>query len=255
MERLSLKKALKNDYTMTVSLCCILIGGILFFLHDKFGLVISKREIKTDGSIVYSIIPGAIALFGILNAFRRWLRIRGIFERGVTVPATVTNSSFFKDRGRISYRYAYEGSEYRTGLALCRNKVTEAIGGGEKVFVIVDERKPKRSLILSLYSDNEEKPPSSLYTGGQAEQLVAELRRRTALPSLAIHARLADEPLSLTTSKFGGLPYWNPAEAYPVGVDGRKLIMLAQLNMADIPPLEGFPSTGLLQFFIGGGDG
>ncbi len=256
MEKISLKKTLKNDYTLIVSLCCILVGGIIFILYDKFGIIVSKRGIKSvdkDNALLV-ILLAALALFGLLNALRRYIRIRGIFERGVSVTATVYGTSFIKDRGRISYRYSHEGTEYRSHLAVSRNKETQALENGKKIFVLVDERNPKKSLILALYSDNVDQPPAFFYTAEQTEQLCAELKRQTRLPSVTIHARKTEIPLPLTASKFGGLPYWNPAEPYPTGPDGKMLVLLAQLNMAEIPPMQDFPSTGLLQFFIGGSD-
>ncbi len=251
MEQISLKKMIKNDYTMTVSLCCILVGVLTFVLFDRLGIIVSKRGIRNEDDPVFGIIMLAIAGFGLLNALRRYLCIRSIFERGVNATATVSGSSFFKDRGRISYRYQYEGREYRRGLAVMKTKATKAFYAGEKIFVLLDERKPKRSLILSLYSNNEEQPPQYFYSDEQAEQIMAELKRQTAVPAIRIQAHKAEASLPLSASKFGGLPYWNPAEPYPTGTEGKKLVLLAQLNMAEVPPLEDFPSTGILQFFIG----
>ena len=257
MDKLSLKKTFRNDYVLIVSLCCILVGSIIFAIYSKFGIIVSKRGIRNveKENVLLLLFLAAIALFGLLNALRRYVRIRGIFERGTIVTATVTRTSFIKDRGRIKYRYAYEGTEYRTGLAVSRNKATQALDVGQKVFVLLDERRPKRSLILSLYSDNVEQPPAFVYDGEQAEQILAELRQRTALPALTIRAQKSGTPLPLAASKFGGLPYWNPVQTYPEGTDGKKLILLAQINMAEIPPLQDFPATGLLQFFISGSDG
>lgn len=256
MEKLSLKKTLKNDYTLIVSLCCILVGGIIFILYDKFGIIVSKRGIKSvdkDNALLL-ILLAALVLFGLLNTLRRYIRIRGIFERGVSVTATVYGTSFIKDRGRINYRYSYEGMEYQSHLAVSRNKETQALENGMKVFVLADERNPKHSLILALYSDNVEQPPAFFYSAGQAELILAELKNQTRLPSVAIHAHKTEIPLPLTASKFGGLPYWKPGEPYPTGSDGKKLVLLAQLNMAEIPPMKDFPTAGLLQFFIGSGD-
>ncbi len=54
----------------------------------------------------------------------------------------------------------------------------------------------------------------------------------------------------LTKSKFGGVPFLLDASAYPKAKNGRDLILIAQLNFAEIPHLEDFPSDGILQFFI-----
>lgn len=59
------------------------------------------------------------------------------------------------------------------------------------------------------------------------------------------------EPLQ---SKFGGNPYWLKDEPFPVGIDGEPLLLLAQINFAEIEtPLKHFPTIGILQFFASPG--
>ena len=58
----------------------------------------------------------------------------------------------------------------------------------------------------------------------------------------------------LCQSKFLGLPY-NPMDCpYPQDIDDKPMILLAQLNFSDIPPLTDFPEQGLLQIFISAHD-
>jgi uncharacterized protein YwqG len=51
-------------------------------------------------------------------------------------------------------------------------------------------------------------------------------------------------------SKIGGLPYLPEGMAYPLASDGSPLVLLIQVNFAEIPPLTPFPEDGLLQIFI-----
>jgi uncharacterized protein YwqG len=51
-------------------------------------------------------------------------------------------------------------------------------------------------------------------------------------------------------SKFGGLPYLPKGVEYPRNPEGEPLFLLAQINFAEVPPLEGFPQKGILQFYI-----
>lgn len=51
-------------------------------------------------------------------------------------------------------------------------------------------------------------------------------------------------------SKFGGLPYLPKGFEYPKTADGKYLFFLAQLNFDEVPPLDGFPDRGILQFYI-----
>ena len=54
------------------------------------------------------------------------------------------------------------------------------------------------------------------------------------------------------SSRIGGLPYLMPGEPWPADEQGLYLF-LAQINYAELPPLEGHPREGLLRFFIGEG--
>ncbi len=80
--------------------------------------------------------------------------------------------------------------------------------------------------------------------------LMAQIQKQTQRKAIRIHATKAVSPQALTTSKFGGIPYWNPAEPYPTDGGGNPCILLAQFDCQQLPPLEGFPRTGLLQFFV-----
>lgn len=71
-------------------------------------------------------------------------------------------------------------------------------------------------------------------------------------------ARISLEPMAqdeLRASKVGGRPYWQETKPVPTGSDGKPLYLLAQINFSEIPrPLAGYPSQGLLQFFIADND-
>lgn len=55
-------------------------------------------------------------------------------------------------------------------------------------------------------------------------------------------------------SKLGGSAYLLKGQPYPVGPDGAPLVLLAQLNFSEMPALAGYPSRGILQFFIAGSE-
>ena len=62
------------------------------------------------------------------------------------------------------------------------------------------------------------------------------------------------KPRSVTSSKFGGNPYWPLTMDYPTDGTGQPLHLLAQLNFSELPKLEHYPESGLLQFFIANDD-
>ncbi|UZR99194.1 YwqG family protein [Chondrinema litorale] len=56
--------------------------------------------------------------------------------------------------------------------------------------------------------------------------------------------------IPITTSKLGGNPYLPIGIDYPLDNEGNPMMLLAQLNFAEIPHIPDYPVTGLLQFFI-----
>lgn len=73
--------------------------------------------------------------------------------------------------------------------------------------------------------------------------------KEAELPYIAIDVR-AEAPADAAGSQIGGLAWWPASRAYPAKANGRPLYLLAQINFAEMPPLDPFPRTGLLQLFI-----
>lgn len=67
--------------------------------------------------------------------------------------------------------------------------------------------------------------------------------------TIHIQATVAQD-LPLTASKFIGKPYLPVGESYPLASDGTPMMLLAQINFAELPPLEDYPTEGILQFYI-----
>jgi uncharacterized protein YwqG len=94
--------------------------------------------------------------------------------------------------------------------------------------------------------------PKSSFPSPRLAALLQQLERY-ARPCVRIKATPADH-LALTDSKFGGLPYWPAGKPYPVDSYGQYLYLLAQIDFAQVPPLEGYPNKGLLQFYLAADD-
>ena len=60
----------------------------------------------------------------------------------------------------------------------------------------------------------------------------------------------AQPPTFPWSSSLGGRPYLPKDVAFPVTPEGESLFFIAQINFEETPLLPGFPSRGLLQFFI-----
>lgn len=79
-----------------------------------------------------------------------------------------------------------------------------------------------------------------------------EYLRSTEKPAIDITFKQADTlPWE---SKCGGCPYLESEKDYPRDKDGKPMMFLAQINLDEMPSLEGFPEHGLLQFYIGDDD-
>lgn len=65
--------------------------------------------------------------------------------------------------------------------------------------------------------------------------------------------KISREETTVFDSKFGGTPYLPEGFEYPCNLNNeyhKPLKLLAQLNFAQLPHLEGFPKQGILQFYI-----
>lgn len=62
--------------------------------------------------------------------------------------------------------------------------------------------------------------------------------------------KLLHDKLNLKDSKFLGKPFFPKDKLYPKDEKSQPMVMAAQLNFEDIPPLEGFPTDGILQLFL-----
>ncbi|MGL6342192.1 MAG: DUF1963 domain-containing protein, partial [Waterburya sp.] len=71
----------------------------------------------------------------------------------------------------------------------------------------------------------------------------------TVKPYIKIQTHLT-QTTSWWQSKIAGFPYLPKNFDYPKTEQGEYLYLLAQINFEEVPPLEGFPSQGILQFYL-----
>jgi uncharacterized protein YwqG len=57
-------------------------------------------------------------------------------------------------------------------------------------------------------------------------------------------------PKAIHNSVIGGKPYWPKDKKYPKTKEGKSLYLLAQLNFEEMPKVDQFPLSGILQFYI-----
>ena len=84
----------------------------------------------------------------------------------------------------------------------------------------------------------------------KATALVEELYAENPLPTIRIKPSEAAEPLPVTVSKFGGVPYLPAGVEAPTDSDGVPMGMVAQINCTELPENPIYPPTGIVQFWV-----
>lgn len=74
------------------------------------------------------------------------------------------------------------------------------------------------------------------------------MKRRTAMTAYSLKEARKEVP-TLFDTKVGGVPYWDPEREYPVDPNGKKMVLLAQINLDKDPMEDLIPGGGMLQFF------
>ena len=69
----------------------------------------------------------------------------------------------------------------------------------------------------------------------QAREVIKRIEENDQSPTVRITATAAAEPLPVTSSKFGGVPYLPAGVDAPANKEGQPLGMIAQINCAELP--------------------
>ncbi|MFK7935375.1 MAG: YwqG family protein [Saprospiraceae bacterium] len=87
-------------------------------------------------------------------------------------------------------------------------------------------------------------------------ELALEKYKREAvkIKAKSIGVATLKDKLDLKTSKFLGKPFYPKSKFYPKDKHGNPMLLLAQLNFAEIPQLADFPKDGILQLFLSATD-
>ena len=84
----------------------------------------------------------------------------------------------------------------------------------------------------------------------QARRVMALLNEGDRSRVIRITPMIASGPLSVISSKFGGVPYLPEGVDVPTNAHGDPLGMIAQINCAELPDNDIYPKTGILQFWL-----
>ena len=84
----------------------------------------------------------------------------------------------------------------------------------------------------------------------QARRVMALLNEGVRSRVIRITPMIVSGPLSVTSSKFGGVPYLPEGVDAPTNAHGDPLGMIAQINCGELPDNDIYPKTGILQFWL-----
>ena len=79
------------------------------------------------------------------------------------------------------------------------------------------------------------------------QEIVDQIQRENKRP--ACYLEFSKEPFGVTDSHLGGVPYVPRDGEIPTDEKGNQLWLCAQINFAQMPPLDGFPDRGIFQLF------
>ena len=80
------------------------------------------------------------------------------------------------------------------------------------------------------------------------KELADALKRLSKTDNYQINI-LPEKSPEIYDSKLGGLPYWTSDKKYPTNSDGKKLLLLAQINFDRENVDSPLPINGMLQFY------
>jgi hypothetical protein len=144
VKRPSIIKIIIVDY---VALLATLFPAVMWGMY--LFLVVLKNIQPVD--MTFLAIDSVVTLVSLIVLIWRIRQFFALFSDGLAASATISNVSFFRDRGRVDYIFNYQGQKYASGNAIHKVKQTENLKVGDEVIVIVDRNNPKRAYIRDLY--------------------------------------------------------------------------------------------------------
>lgn len=151
----SLVRIIQSDYLAMVGALApaVFLAGYLATVY--FGLLPNFRgtdPVQGSAGAPFFFYGFLVTLgVGIPAVSWRYRFFSHLFATGVAVPGRVEAVDFIRDRGRVVYRYEYEGKGYSGANAVMRNARTRKLVPGMGITLLVDQNDPSRALIRDLY--------------------------------------------------------------------------------------------------------
>jgi hypothetical protein len=140
-----LKKILLADWPALF--CSISIPGIwvigLIFPFLRQGATFGRVEILTI-ALPLSLIAAGFLLW-------RATRIQTLFSRGAAVRGNITRIRLVRDRGRVEFRYEFNGERLESWMPVHQTPEVLALRESQEIDLLVDATRPRRAIIRHLF--------------------------------------------------------------------------------------------------------
>jgi hypothetical protein len=140
-----LKKIMLADWPALF--CSISIPGIwvigLVFPFLRQGATFGRVEILTI-ALPLSLIAAGFLLW-------RVTRIQTLFSRGAAVRGNITRIRLVRDRGRVEFRYEFNGERLESWMPVHQTPEVLALRESQEIDLLVDATRPRRAIIRHLF--------------------------------------------------------------------------------------------------------
>jgi hypothetical protein len=167
MVRYKFINQLKNDYVTGVSLIFPVVFWLIYSFQKIFGFVLDIRrhrpqliEMDASSSVFFFWLTVIISMFFLSLLLYRSISIRKLCNYGSLTDAIITSSSFYKDRGRIEFKFEIDKINYNTGNPVFKNKETNVIKKNDVMEIIYNQKKPKKAFIIKLIGEKHSDSPN-----------------------------------------------------------------------------------------------
>jgi len=141
-----LKKIVLADWPalfFSISIPGIWFIGLIFpFLRQ--GATFGRVEILTI-ALPLSLIAAGFLLW-------RVTRIQTLFRRGAAVRGNITRIRLVRDRGRVEFRYEFNGERLESWMPVHQTPEVLALRESQEIDLLVDATRPRRAIIRHLFT-------------------------------------------------------------------------------------------------------
>jgi hypothetical protein len=141
-KRASIVKIIWADYWAFLSAAIAVLAAGFY----AYNTLLNAKPIQ--GLDLYVI---AAVVLGVVGLAWRIMSVSSIINNGQELKATVSEISFYRDRGFIKYTYVRDGKTLMGKTTVMKNKASRQFQVGQEITIAVSRGTPPKSLIKDLF--------------------------------------------------------------------------------------------------------